>query len=161
MLSIYLAAAGYVVMVLVCGFAIFAGDRPTRLVGALIGVAWVAATALQNYTDVQHLQYRMAAADLVVLAALWAAALTYRRTWLIWATAFQLLTVATYAAFLFDRRIRAFTFYTAYYVWSYGLLASLAAGAWRAHRTRRRFAERSADAPAGQPAFGSIELDLD
>jgi hypothetical protein len=136
-LSIYLAVAGYVVMVLVCGFAILAGDRATRLVGVLIGVAWVSATALQNYTDVQHLQYRMAAADLIVLVALWAAALAYRRTWLVWATAFQLLIVATYLAFLFDLRIRAFAFYTAYYVWSYGLLASLAAGAWRAHRNRR------------------------
>ena len=140
MFAIYLAAAGYVIMALVCGFAILAGDRATRLVGVLISVAWVAATALQNYGDVHNMQYRMAAADVVVLAALTATALTYRRTWLIWATAFQLLTVATYLAFLLDRRIRAFAFYTAYYVWSYGLLASLAVGAWRARQSRRALA---------------------
>jgi len=150
--SIFFAAGGYVLMALVCGFAIIAGDRATRLVGALIGVAWVAATALQNYTDVQHPQYRMAAADVVVLAALVAAALSYRRTWLIWATAFQLLTVATYAAFLFDLRIKAIAFYTAYYVWSYGLLAALAAGAWRAHRKGRRLAgQTAASVPPERP----------
>ncbi len=163
MLSIYLAGAGYVVMALVCGFAVVAGDRPARLVGLLIAVAWIAATALQNYGDVQHLQYRMAAADVVVLIALGAAAFTYRRTWLMWATAFQLLTVATYSAFLLDKRIGAFAFYTAYYVWSYGLLASLAAGAWRAiakrakaRRTGGRAGLARARALSGSPQAAEI-----
>jgi hypothetical protein len=65
----------------------------------------------------------------VVMALIW------RRGWLIFASASQLLTAATHFTTLLDPRLFALAIITAYYIWSYATLGALA---WGTHLAARR-----------------------
>ena len=77
-------------------------------------------------------------ADSVTYRALFAVfagmTLKWRRGWLIFASATQLLTAASHFAFVIDPRLSALGFMTAYYLWSYATLAALAWGTYLAAR---------------------------
>ncbi len=133
------ARIGALVMVAACLFAAWPGVRPQRWTAAVVFLAWTGSAALQNRADVIHPQYAVFALDLLVAGVLVALALIWRQAWLMAVAAFQLLTTATHVAVMIDLRIWAHAYFTAYFVWSYALLAALAWGgveAWREARER-------------------------
>jgi hypothetical protein len=75
--------------------------------------------------------------DSLFLAILLWLALTTDRRWLLFAAAFQVLSVVIYVARLIDPRVGALAPYQAVVIWSYLILASLAVGTWTHWRGRR------------------------
>jgi hypothetical protein len=128
MWSVLLAAGGAVIMLAACGYALLKGDRPARLCGIVIAVGWAGSFLLQDRQNILAPQYLVAALDGVLCLVFFALTLTFRRIWLMVATASQLLTAFTHVAFFFDSRIVALGFMTAYYVWSYVTLGALVWG---------------------------------
>lgn len=132
-----LVLAGMAAMAFSVGYALIAGDRPARIVGGLVGAAWLGSWALQDRSAIDAPQYAVAGLDVVLAIALIVLVLRYRRVWLIAACAFQALTAATHLAFVVDTRIAALGFMTAYYVWSYATLLALVVGTAQAARAKR------------------------
>ncbi len=141
MLALPLSIAGYVLMFLACAMAAASGDRAARAAAGVVVFGWFASTAAQNYLNLTDPQWALTGVDLVLLVVFALMALRWRRWWLAWMAAFQLLIVATDTAFAIDRRIEVLAYYTAYYIWSYLLLAALAAGGFNERAKRRRVAE--------------------
>jgi len=136
MWPILLAAGGALIMLAVCGYAVLKGDRPARLSGLVIALAWAASFLLQDRQNILAPQYLVAALDGVLCLVFFGLTLVFRRTWLMVATASQLLTAFTHVAFFFDSRIVALGFMTAYYVWSYVTLGALVWGTRQAKKRR-------------------------
>lgn len=127
---------GLVAMPAVCGFALWRGGGPERRAAVAIAVAWIGSVVVD--VDEWHgVQWGIMAIDVVLLAYLAALSVASRRTWLTFATAFQLLIVATHLAFVFDPTIGNLGFFSAYYVLSWLELACLAWGAAVAPRPGR------------------------
>lgn len=128
------AQIGAALMAAVCLFAAWPGARPQRWAAAGVFVAWMGSAALQNRDDLINPQYAIFALDIVATTLFLGLALAWRRTWLMAMAGFQLLTTATHVAVMIDLRIWVYAYLSAYLVWSYALLASLAWGgvlAWR------------------------------
>lgn len=130
-----LAMIGFVVMALVCLYALIKGGRPEKIVAIVIAVAWAASSLLQDRIHILSPQWGVAWLDVVLFAVLVIMALRWRRVWLIFASATQLLTAATHFTALLDPRIFALAIITAYYIWSYATLGALA---WGTHLAARR-----------------------
>jgi len=116
-------------------YALWRGGRPERIVGAATLLAWVATLALEDRRDWFELQWGILAVDFVFLAVLVALALVTDRSWLLFASAFQLLSVVTHLAISLDRGVRSLAYLRSLTIWSYLILMSLALGA---HAYRRR-----------------------
>jgi hypothetical protein len=130
---------GATIMAVVCLFTAWAGGRPQRWAALAVALAWVGSSALQDRRNIDP-QYAIFALDLVMVGAFGWMALTWRRSWLMAVTAFQLLTVSTHLATMMDSRIWPLAYQTAYLFWSYALLASIAWGGVEGWLDRRRTA---------------------
>ena len=138
---------GLALMPMACGFALWRGRGPERRAAVAIAVAWVGSVAVD--VDGWHgVQWGIMAIDMVLLAYLAALTVVSRRTWLLFATAFQLLIVATHFAFVFDSAVGNPGFFSAYYLWSWLELACLAWGAAVAPRPGRPAARDGNAGPA-------------
>jgi hypothetical protein len=133
-----------VLMLLVSVYALLKGGAPERIVAVANVIAWLASPLAENVGDWADPQWGLLAVDAAFLAVLLALAMTTDRTWLLWASAFQLLAVATHAAMMADRSVGAWAYITAGVIWSYLVLASLAAGTWLQQRWRQGEERRSA-----------------
>jgi hypothetical protein len=129
-----LAAAGGVVMLTVCLYALWKGDRPAKIAGGVIALAWIGSLLLQDRGHILNPQWAVAWLDVVLLGVFVVMALRWRRIWLIVACATQLLTAATHFTSILDPRLFALAIITAYYVWSYATLGALAWGTYEASR---------------------------
>lgn len=129
------ATVGFVVMAVVCLYAILRGGRPEKIAGVVIAVAWAASSLLQDRAHILSPQWAVAWLDVLLFAIFVGMALRWRRGWLILASATQLLTAATHFTALLDPRLFALAIITAYYVWSYATLIALA---WGTHLAARR-----------------------
>jgi hypothetical protein len=97
----------------------------------------VGSAAGQNRVDFVDPQYAVFAIDLVAALVISGLALAYKRGWLMWVAAFQLLTTTTHIAVMVDLRINVWAYFTAYLVWSYLLLLALVFGGLEGWRARR------------------------
>lgn len=129
-----LLAAGNVIMAAVCLYALWKGDRPARIGGGVIALAWIGSWLLQDRVHILQPQWAVAWLDVALFAVFAGMALKWRRGWLIFAGATQLLTAASHFAFVIDPRLSALGFMTAYYLWSYATLIALAWGTYLASR---------------------------
>ncbi len=127
-----------VYMLAVCGFALWKGGRPERIVALASVVASIATALLQNRRDWISPQWGDLAVDCTFLAVLLWLALRSNRHWPMWAAAFQLLGVVIYVARLADVRVGALAPFLAGEIWSYLVLASLAVGTWFYWQARPR-----------------------
>ncbi|MDP1631324.1 MAG: hypothetical protein Q8L66_07885 [Caulobacter sp.] len=127
---------GALLMALVCLAAAFSGGRPQQLAAATVFVAWIGSAALEDRRFI-YPQYAIFVLDVVTTLTLVAVALIWRRGWLLWVAAFQLLTMATHIAVMLDMRIYTRAYMTAYMIWSYLLLAALLWGAVQGFLERR------------------------
>lgn len=136
------AQIGAALMAAVCLYAAASRGRPQVLAAVGVAVAWVGSAALQNRTNLVDPQYAIFVLDLGAALFFTTLALVYRRLWLMWVAAFQLLTTTTHIAVMIDLRILVWAYLTAYLVWSYLLLVALAFGGAQGFRERRAAAGR-------------------
>lgn len=116
-----------VLMLLVCGWALWRGGKPERVSAAAMVAAWIGTSFVldRRFSDIQWATLAVDFALLVVLVGL---SLRYRRRWLLAASGFQLLGVATHGAMIIDDKIQAAPYIVALGLWSCAVVASLACG---------------------------------
>ncbi len=131
----FAGTAGFVIMGVVCLYALIKGGRPEKIAAVVIAVAWLASSLLQDRLNILSPQWGVAALDVVLFFVFLGMAVYWRRGWLIFACASQLLTAATHFTQLLDPRLFALGVITAYYLWSYATLIALA---WGTHQTAKR-----------------------
>ena len=128
------AQIGAAIAAAICALALWKGDRPERMAGVVYALAWIASAAVQVESGPQ---YGIFAVDVLFLIFnLWLGLRT-GRLWALFAAAFQLLIVMTHVSMLIDLRIEQYGFFSAYFVWSYLILAALLVGTLQAMARRR------------------------
>ena len=128
---------GAVVTILVVAFAFLKGDEPERLGSAAFVLVFLAGIIIPQNTDANIRQLSGMGLDVVLLAVLIGLAWHYRRTWLFWASAFQSLIVTGHVLVLADLRPPPNAFAAVNNMSNYGLLVTLAVGAFWAWQERR------------------------
>ncbi|NEX93621.1 hypothetical protein [Caulobacter sp. 17J65-9] len=113
------------------GFALLRGDGFVRAIGGLYLAATAAAVAALAFGAPPAV---WGFADIVLLPLLARALLRQPRRWLIWACAFELVTVATHVAWALDPRIEDHAYSAAIDLWWALQLAALALGAFGSRR---------------------------
>ena len=131
------------VMLAICALALAFGRRFERWLAAATVVAWFLSAAVQS-PDRGAVQWGIFAVDLVYLLMLISFSVFERRIWILFMTAFQLLVVLTHVAFIVDRTLMQWSFFSTYYLWSDAQLIAFAVGVgqaawgkWRARRAAR------------------------
>lgn len=132
------------VAVLVCGFALWKGDRWLRFVAAIYLAAWIA-TPFAVIGDALSPEWRVMIIDTVVMVLLLWASLKARRLWSIVAAACQMMSVASHIVSIIDLRIYINTLISGLALLSYGVLLALLAGTLSTLRARRVVHERDLD----------------
>jgi hypothetical protein len=135
MMQSFAGTAGFVIMGVVCLYALIRGGRPEKIAAVIIAVAWLASSLLQDRLNILSPQWGVAALDGVLFFVFLGMAVYWRRGWLIFACATQLLTAATHFTQVLDPRLFALGVITAYYLWSYATLVALA---WGTHQAAKR-----------------------
>jgi hypothetical protein len=111
-----------------CGYALWRGGRPERIIGAAVLFGWTVCPFLINTNDWFDPQWAVAAVDVSLLALMLWVAFTSDRYWPMWAAAFHGLGVLMHATMLLDRRVPPWSYRTAEAVWSMLVLLALVAG---------------------------------
>ncbi|WP_051695087.1 hypothetical protein [Caulobacter sp. UNC358MFTsu5.1] len=114
-------------MLAVCVLALLVGRRLERWLAVATVAAWVLSAAVQS-PDPVGVQWGIFAVDLVYLAILVGLCTVERRVWILFMTAFQLLVVLTHVAFMIDRSLMQWSFFSTYYLWSDAELIAFAVG---------------------------------
>jgi len=117
-----------VTWVAVCAFALLKGEQAERIGGSALLVGWLATLVIQRQVGIQNAALPVMAIDVVLLLVLLGLAWRTDRSWPIWGSAFQLVTVLIHVISLLDLHIGIFAYVTASLVATYGLLACLAVG---------------------------------
>jgi hypothetical protein len=129
------------VFLLCCGYALWRGGVPERI-GAGVFIAGMlfsrlsASSARPSFTSVEA---GILIVDAAMLAAFLVLALTSRRFWPLWMTAFQLVQVAGHVARFANPDMMRWVYAIAQGIWSYPMLALLAGATWRHQRRLRLF----------------------
>jgi hypothetical protein len=129
-----------VAMLAVCALALLVGRRLERWLAVATVAAWFISAAVQS-PDRVAVQWGIFTVDIVYLLILVALCTFERRVWILFMTAFQLLVVLTHVAFMIDRTLMQWSFFSTYYLWSDAQLIAFAVGVaqagWERWRTRR------------------------
>ena len=104
------------------------GRAPERIAAAVIGIDWACGVLFQDHRPFHHLQPVSFALDAVQAVFLGFIAVSWKRTWTLWAAAFALLLVLTHVTVLLDRSFTQWSYLTVSYLWSFGLLIAMALG---------------------------------
>jgi hypothetical protein len=127
-------------MLAVCALALLVGRRLERWLAVATVAAWFISAAVQT-SDRVGVQWGIFTVDIVYLLILVALCTFERRVWILFMTAFQLLVVLTHVAFMIDRTLMQWSFFSAYYLWSDAELVAFAVGVaqagwgrWKARR---------------------------
>jgi hypothetical protein len=127
-------------MLAVCALALLIGRRLERWLAVATVAAWFLSAAVQT-SDRVGVQWGIFTVDIVYLLILIYLCTFDRRVWILFMTAFQLLVVLTHVAFMIDRTLMQWSFFSAYYLWSDAELVAFAVGVaqagwgrWRARK---------------------------
>jgi hypothetical protein len=123
--------------VLVCGLAMWRGDRASRWVGAAFLASWLGSMLVYR-RDPYNADYGILAVDAVTLVVFVWISMRTRRIWTVVASAFMAIIVASHVAVMIDLRVTLGTLFFSMAVWSYGVLACIAFGTWAARRGHAR-----------------------
>lgn len=137
MIAPTIQVAGLASILVVSAFSLLAGGRPERAATVASLAAIIVSLRVQAVGS-DAVQYGVLAVDMALLAALLMVAIVGKRLWSLWATAFQILAVATHLAFLGASGGRV-AYLTMLAVWSYLVVGSIGVGA--ALHLHRRFVE--------------------
>jgi hypothetical protein len=122
-----------ILAILVCGLAMWRGDRSARWIGAAFLADWLG-SLLVHRRQVVSADYGVLAIDIVTLAAFIWISMRTRRLWTIVASAFMAIIVASHVAVMIDLRVTINTLKASMAIWSYGVLACIAFGTWAGGR---------------------------
>ena len=115
--------------ILICGLAMWRGDEAARWSAAAFLAGWFGSLLIYR-RDAYSTNYGVLALDfLTMLVFVWVSVRT-RRIWTIVASAFMAIIVTSHIAVIIDLRVSLFTFWMGMAMWSYGVLACIAFGAW-------------------------------
>lgn len=128
---------GTAVAVLVVAFAFLKGDEPERVGAGVYALGALAYLLLQDDTHLYGPQWSLMGLDVILLAAYAAVAWKSRRSWPVWASAFQSLIVMIHIMTMVDVRPPLVAFYAVINLTAYGILLALALGVVQAWRDRR------------------------
>lgn len=137
MLDTLLSQIGFAVAALVAAFAFLRGDEPERIGAGAFLLGVFATLLIHDGAALRGVQWGVLAVDLVFLGVCAALAWKSRRSWPVWASAFQLVVVMSHLLALVDLRPALAAFYVVINLAGYGVLASIAVGTWQAWRDRR------------------------
>jgi len=129
------------VAVLVCGFALWKGDRWARVAAAVYLAGWIA-TPFAQIRDPLSPEWGVMIIDAVVMILLVWVSLKARRLWSVFAAACQMMAVASHVVSIIDLRIYIATVVVGLTVLSYGVLVALLVATLSAVRARRVAHER-------------------
>jgi hypothetical protein len=118
-------------MLAICALALLVGRRLERWLAVATVAAWFISAAVQT-SDRVGVQWGIFTVDIVYLLILVALCTFERRVWILFMTAFQLLVVLTHVAFMIDRTLMQWSFFSTYYLWSDAELVAFAVGVARA-----------------------------
>jgi len=130
----YIGAAS---VLLVCFFALTKGGHPERIGAIVVLCGWFLSILAQRYLGYVATQWPVLLIDLTALAAFVALAWKAPRTWPVWASAFQLLSVASHVMVLMKLRPEISAFYTVVNMAGYGIIIALGVGTFFAWQERR------------------------
>ncbi len=116
-----------VAMLAVCVLALLVGRRLERWLAVATVAAWFLSAIVQS-PDRVAVQWGIFTVDIVYLLILVALCTFERRVWILFMTAFQLLVVLTHVAFMIDRTLMQWSFFSTYYLWSDAELIAFAVG---------------------------------
>lgn len=122
-----------ILAILVCGLAMWRGDRSARWIGAAFLADWLG-SLLVHRQQAQSADYGVLAIDIAALAAFIWISMRTRRLWTIVASAFMAIIVASHVAVMIDLRVTINTLKASMAIWSYGVLACIAFGTWAGGR---------------------------
>ena len=132
------------VAVLICGFAIWKGDRWARFVATIYLIGWIA-SGLVQIRDPMSPEWGIMAVDVVAMILMVWASLKARRLWSVFAAACQIMAVASHIVSIIDLRIYIATVIMGLALLSYGVLVALLFATVSAIRARRIAHERDFD----------------
>lgn len=127
--------AGIAILIVLFGF--LKGDEPERIASAAFALVILVGLAAPISTGGDGVRWGLMSLDIVMLAVLCGLAWHSRRTWLMWATAFQSLIVTSHILIVADIRPPGNAFAAVNNLSNYGLLISLAIGTFWAWQERR------------------------
>lgn len=156
----------WIALVASCLYALIRGGAPERI-GAVIFILAVLVTPLAA-SSMQGKAFRtpelgLLLIDAAMLIAFLALTLTSSRFWPIWMSGLQAVQVAGHLARLADPGLIYWAYGVAQGLWSYPMMALLAAATWRHRERLRRFgvdnawrnsSRRSAPSPGGPGRTG-------
>jgi hypothetical protein len=122
-----------ILAILVCGLAMWRGDRAARWIGAVFLASWLGSMLVYR-RDAYNADYGILAVDTVTLVVFAWISMRTRRIWTIVASAFMAIIVASHVAVIIDLRVTLGTLFISMAMWSYGVLACIAFGTWAARR---------------------------
>lgn len=126
---------GLAFTVLVVAFAFIKGDEPERMAGAAFGLVVVASLVTPDSGPAAR--WGPIGWDLILAAVFGGLAWHSRRSWLIWASAFQSIILTGHILVLANISSPGDAFSAVNNMANYGLLASLAVGTFWAWQERR------------------------
>lgn len=124
-------------LVLVVGFALVKGDETERIGGAAYALVIIAGVMTSDNSSFSLSRWSAFALDVVLLATFLGLGWQSRRSWPIWAGAFQALIVTGHIMVLANLRPPGDAFAAVNNMANYALLISLAVGTFWAWQERR------------------------
>ena len=112
----------------VVAWAVRAGGWPERLAALCIALDWLGGVIFQDHRPHHHGQPAMFVCDLIQAAVFLVLVCRCRRVWVLWGAALAALLALTHVVFMLSPSFGQWSYLTVTYVWSLGLLASLAVG---------------------------------
>lgn len=126
-----------VMAILICGVAMWRGDRAARWVGAVCLAGWLGSILVYR-GNAYNADYGVLAIDAVSLVAFVWISMRTRRIWTVIVSAITALMVASHISVMIDLRVTLGTLIIGTAMWSYGVLACIAFGTWAGWRESRR-----------------------
>ena len=114
-------------LLLVCLIAVWRGGVPERRTAVVVAACWVASVIVDNDGS-RGVQWAILGVDVFLGAWLVVQALRCNRAWLFCAAGAQILILLTHVGFALTPAMMQEGFFSAYYVWSYVVLAAVAVG---------------------------------
>ena len=146
MLDVFHTLIGPIIWICVCGFAVAVGGRAEKNVGAALMVAWL--TALMADRNFSYLDYRAIAYFVIDLTlACWILFQMYRfnDSWIPWTAGFQAIVVLVHLVTFVNVDIGQIAHISAQIVGTYGVLVSLAIGAFWSWQLREALRPRDGE----------------
>ena|ERR1700761_5471466 len=131
----------YLMLLGSCGYAIWRGGPPERIIGGLLISAALLTLMVGHPTQYSHVELGVFAIDISLLLALIWVALKADRLWPMVLAALHLDSTAVHILKLFDTELIGVTYAVMIVVWSYPMLLVLAIGTLRHQRRVAQFGE--------------------